>query len=126
MKKLLAFLLVCAAFGLGLTGCVAYKPAIYTTDYTVYNNNGFFVSPFDNVEGCSFVPLCTLVIENKESNTTASALFDDLVSAAKQHGATGLINVKIRRETISTGKIITYVLRAEGVAIKFSGKSPLE
>lgn len=120
MKKLL-LIVICFV----LVGCQYGRTLFYATDYTQYNNHGFFVSPLENIEGYKYIPLSSILIE--ESNPQeryVDIMLDKMVEYAKRQGANGLIGFKFHTSSISSGKISVPIWQATGIAIKFIGESP--
>jgi len=117
MKKLLLIVAVIVT----LSGCNYPTTRFFATDYTQYNEHGFFVSPLENIEGYKFMPISSIMLQ--ESHMKAQYVYrmlDKLVDFAKEKGADGLIGVKFSIELYSHSPVWC----AEGIAVKFIDGSP--
>lgn len=120
MKKLLLI-----AICLIMVGCQYGRTLFYATDYTQYNNHGFFVSPLENIEGYKYMPLSSIMIqESSPKDGYVDIMLGKMVEYAKEKGANGLIGFKFHTSSISSGKISVPIWQATGIAIKFIGESP--
>lgn len=102
-----------------LSSCAVQTPSMqeWSIDFSKYNSQGFYVSPFSQVEG-EYTPISTVGATcrfNAYLNTFSySEILDKVVDMAKMKGANGLLGVQNRTYSDAQGWCYAEV---EGVAV---------
>lgn len=104
-----------------LSSCSVTHSAMsgYAIDYSKYADQGFYISPFDQIEGETAIPIASVGITFHGDNKTYADLLPEIVDRAVALGANGLFGLKMNASKFEH----MTTMAIDGVAVKIIGKS---